>query len=326
MGGRGYWHQRLADTVGGYLNASLAEFYAQGVNRLMLYCLLACFFLVAALLAWVILAGPGYMFRRMAFTTVYALHTALTYTLCHYLADAGANRMLPSWGDYEHRTVGRQWVVWSAGLVLGFYLHRTMLLNLVPYYAPETAAKAMKYPDLFPTHLTFALLVPPIWLAIVFLAIRAALARQQAGERTAGAARESLLRPIQSLPQPDNGAGTLKVTADAGQMDIPLTAITHITVEDHYSRIHYLQGDSGRLRNVLIRMPLKALERQLPPSDFVQIHRSHLVNLKHVTSLTRDGRQSRVALDVAGLELPVSRHRLPHIRPLLDLPGRQPAS
>ena len=317
MGGRGYWNKRLADTVGGYLNASLAEFYTQGVNRLMLYCLLACFFLVAALSAWIILAGPGYMFRRMAFTTVYALHTALTYTLCHYLADLGANRILPAWGGHEHRTVGRQWVVWSAGLLLGFFLHRTMLLNLVPYYAPELAAKAMKYPDLFPTHLTFALLVPPIWLACVFLAIRAALARQQVGERTATGKTNAPPGLIEAAPRPGAAAGALKVTSDAGEMEILLAAITHISVEDHYSRIFYRQDGSGRLRDVLIRMPLKALERQLPPAAFVQIHRSHLVNLEHVSALTRDGRQSRVALDAAGLELPVSRHRLPHIRPLL---------
>ena len=75
--------------------------------------------------------------------------------------------------------------------------------------------------------------------------------------------------------------------ADAGEIKIPHAQITRITVEDHYSRILFASGNGDDLRNVLIRLPLKKLLQALPKDAFVQIHRSHAVNLRHVKCLEK---------------------------------------
>lgn len=83
--------------------------------------------------------------------------------------------------------------------------------------------------------------------------------------------------------------------------------ITHITVEDHNCRIHF--QDQGRLYNVLLCALLKGLLDQLPSDTFVQIHRSHLVNLGHMARLKKSGRQYCLGLSLAVGEMPISRNR-----------------
>jgi len=84
--------------------------------------------------------------------------------------------------------------------------------------------------------------------------------------------------------------------------------ITHVEAQGDYTRIHTAAGSH------LLRTPLSTLEEQWRPAGFVRIHRSLLVNLRHVTEArTQAGRYSVV---VAGQELQVSRR---HTRELRDL-------
>jgi DNA-binding LytR/AlgR family response regulator len=62
-------------------------------------------------------------------------------------------------------------------------------------------------------------------------------------------------------------------------------------------------------------MPLRDVIALLP-SGFVQAHRSHVVNLEHVQAVKRKNRNVRLVLS-AGAEIPVSRHRLHRVLPLL---------
>jgi DNA-binding LytR/AlgR family response regulator len=74
------------------------------------------------------------------------------------------------------------------------------------------------------------------------------------------------------------------VNASVGQ------AIKIITVEE----ICYFKADSKYTLVVtptgesLIKKPIKELSAELDPSQFLQIHRSTLVNLSHVVGVTRD--------------------------------------
>jgi DNA-binding LytR/AlgR family response regulator len=61
-------------------------------------------------------------------------------------------------------------------------------------------------------------------------------------------------------------------------------------------------------RELLIRSPIAELVQQLDPTDFVQAHRSTVVNLRHLAGTRRD-EASRLFLRIKGhaQELPVSR-------------------
>ena len=61
-------------------------------------------------------------------------------------------------------------------------------------------------------------------------------------------------------------------------------------------------------------MPLRDILALLPDEDFVQVHRSHIVNLQHVQSVARHNRAIRLMLS-DGFEVPVSRHRLESVLP-----------
>lgn len=58
--------------------------------------------------------------------------------------------------------------------------------------------------------------------------------------------------------------------------------IVYIAAAGDYTEVHL---SSGRMRLAL--KPLHAWEARLPPEHFVRIHRSTLVNLEHVTDVTR---------------------------------------
>jgi len=68
------------------------------------------------------------------------------------------------------------------------------------------------------------------------------------------------------------------------------------------------------LHNVFIRTPLKALQQSLPGDHFLQIHRSHLVNLMHVSGFSKDRRAIRLIWTQNEVILPVSRYRLSDLR------------
>jgi DNA-binding LytR/AlgR family response regulator len=91
--------------------------------------------------------------------------------------------------------------------------------------------------------------------------------------------------------------------------------------------IHYVQadGDYSRLhthdRAYLCTASLGELEETLPPTRFVRIHRSYLVNLARVAAVKRGG-PDRIRLvldDAARTELDVARRQSRRVRELLGL-------
>lgn len=84
--------------------------------------------------------------------------------------------------------------------------------------------------------------------------------------------------------------------------------------------VQYFRSDHGytmvktECKELLIETPLVELEGRLDTSEFVRIHRSTLVNMKHVTSLKRilDGRIHVVLR--TGEELPSSRRYADNLR------------
>ncbi|MDJ0712488.1 MAG: LytTR family DNA-binding domain-containing protein [Woeseiaceae bacterium] len=91
------------------------------------------------------------------------------------------------------------------------------------------------------------------------------------------------------------------------------SSVRNIAVDDHYCFVHYrLNGDYEKRD---LAMPLREILALLP-NEFVQVHRSHVVNLRSIKSIRRENRSMRLVLD-GGFEVPVSRYRLNQVLPLL---------
>jgi DNA-binding LytR/AlgR family response regulator len=82
---------------------------------------------------------------------------------------------------------------------------------------------------------------------------------------------------------------------------IDLPDVLYFSSELKYTRVVTAQLEAH------IRTPLRELAETLEPSGFWQIHRSHVVNLKHVAAVRRDGDGALwVELRGTGTRLPVS--------------------
>jgi DNA-binding LytR/AlgR family response regulator len=94
------------------------------------------------------------------------------------------------------------------------------------------------------------------------------------------------------------------VRASQGELmhQIPVDEVLYFQADDKYTCVRTAD------RELLIRTPIAELVQQLDPADFVQAHRSTVVNLRHLAGTRRD-EASRLFLRIKGQsqELPVSR-------------------
>lgn len=86
--------------------------------------------------------------------------------------------------------------------------------------------------------------------------------------------------------------------------------IDYLRSDNKYTRIAW-RGDAGRASEALINTPLKDLIVQLDPAQFVQVHRSVVVNLRAVRHVVRgDNDTAEIHLKERDDVLPVSRSYL----------------
>jgi len=91
---------------------------------------------------------------------------------------------------------------------------------------------------------------------------------------------------------------------------IPVDEIDYLKSDTKYTLVA-CRDDDGRPAEALIRMPLKDLLAQLDPGQFVQVHRSVVVNLRAVRRVTRgDNETADIELKGRPERLPVSRSYL----------------
>ncbi len=88
---------------------------------------------------------------------------------------------------------------------------------------------------------------------------------------------------------------------------LKITDIDWIEAQDYYVKIH------TRDRYYLVRTSLADFEKQLPPSKFVRIHRSYLVNLDSLTSI-RQKKQGKYEALVNNVSLEISRSGLSRLK------------
>lgn len=133
-------------------------------------------------------------------------------------------------------------------------------------------------------------------------------------------------------PRPETDALLQQLAAELGRRAAPpplrwirasIGALTRlIAVEDidylrsdtKYTRVAW-RGEQDQPGEALIRTPLKELIAQLDPQDFVQVHRSVVVNLRAISHITRsDGDSADIHLRGRRETLPISRSYLPRFR------------
>lgn len=68
------------------------------------------------------------------------------------------------------------------------------------------------------------------------------------------------------------------------QLSLSLNELLYIEMQSHYVRLTLSHSDD----KPEVRARLRDFSAQLPPSLFVQCHRSYIVNLEHIRRLTRD--------------------------------------
>lgn len=115
---------------------------------------------------------------------------------------------------------------------------------------------------------------------------------------------EMLARIAAALPR--GAPGTLRwVRALKGEEvhQVPVEEVLYFQAQDKYTCVVTREGE------LLIRTALSDLARQLDPAEFAQVHRSTVVNLRHVASARRDlgGRVYVRLRDARRTELAVSR-------------------
>jgi len=234
---------------------------------------------------------PGMLIHAGTIGLIYVVGVGLAMTLLHALL--GATQDVRVW---------HLWVVSMAGFILGYYhLPLTELMDWLLEVETDNHVRPMGFSQLL-----------PVWFLATYLFVQPYLTESLKSELVR-------LRDINELLENrDSSIGTIDhkpIHFESGRTDFTLSAgtIRNIVVDDHYCYVHYQHNEGYAKRD--LAMPLRDVQNLLP-SCFVQVHRSHIVNLKHISTVRRKNRSIRLILD-GGYEVPVSRHRLDEVLPSL---------
>ena len=290
----------------GYWQTPLGDFYGRWVNRYLLYVmmtLMAGGFTFLALEAYA-LVRPG-RDLPLAFQGMYAWETALNFGLCHYILDEWLSRCWGRWWKFENRSIGKVWLIWWCAYLLAFAIQRTLIYATIPIYYPRLIDIFTSMPGTRPTHMQSLMFCFPFWCVIAFALIE--IARRPQPKKDEKQRHSDLA----ALAQEKGQRALLRLPTPRGIETIDVERISHISVEDHYCRF-FVASPEG-IQEKLFKIALKRVIDQLPKKSFVQVHRSHVVNLSHANHLEKKGRCHTVTLKTTGRTLPVSRHRLPQL-------------
>ena len=124
---------------------------------------------------------------------------------------------------------------------------------------------------------------------------------------------EDLLQQLTTLLQPTAAQTPLRwIRASVGPTLrlIAVDDIDYLRSDEKYTRIAW-HDDSGKPADALVRTPLRELLVQLDASQFAQVHRSVVVNLRAIREVTRrDNETADIHLKHRPERLPVSRSYL----------------
>lgn len=319
-----YWHRYLGD------------YYSNPAHRYLTY-------LSFTLLTGLCTFGALEIYRAicphiktpLSFLGMYAWATALNFGLCVYVIDEWLSRIWKGWGNFGHRTVGKVWLIWFFAFIMAFAIERTIIYQTTVLYFPRMTSLYNTHPEARPTHLESFFYCFTFWSAIVFLLIQIAVKRQRTVEAERSRINDLLeQREKEWMSRYQTNELTPPMPpSDPQRRETPRTPlfsiptnhevakinpdeISHITVEDHYCRIFIKQREG--VKDYFVKIALKEILSQLSGDRFVQIHRSHVINLAHISRLQKEARSYQLILGHDEHALPISRYRLSHILPRLQ--------
>lgn len=142
------------------------------------------------------------------------------------------------------------------------------------------------------------------------------VARLQERLRAAAPPREAALQALIARLDPAAASPRLRwIRASAGKVLrlIPVDAVDYLRASDKYTHVAWRDTDR-RPAEAVVRQPIKDLLAQLDPEQFVQVHRSLVVNLSAIDHVRRLDDGAEIHLRGRSETLPVSRSYLPYFR------------
>lgn len=205
--------------------------------------------------------------------------------------------------------VGTAWYISLGGFILGFLL----IAPFQDYFTPLHPLQKDRI------SLDWFIRMFPIWGLFTFLFVQHILKHTLAAEfDQLKAINEVLAQRLvkrQQIGEVQSPSQPFELNIGREIETINAYNISHITVEEHYCSVFVLENEE--LRRIEVKLALKDALAKLPKDYFLQIHRSHLVNMAHVRNIRNSGRSCELLMQDSESVLPVSRHRLSQVLPRL---------
>lgn len=103
----------------------------------------------------------------------------------------------------------------------------------------------------------------------------------------------------------------LSIPTQDGLEFVPFEKIIRLEAESNYTVIYCTQ------KKYIVSKTLKEFEVQLPPDQFIRIHRSHIIHIQYISKYQK-GKINSIVLD-DGTTLPISNDRKDNIKDFLDI-------
>lgn len=113
---------------------------------------------------------------------------------------------------------------------------------------------------------------------------------------------------LSKRPEPDAPINRFVVRKGNAISLIPVEQVRYIEAQDDYIMIYYSEG------KVLKQQTMKYCEDNLPPKDFVRVHRSYIVNVAEIKKIEPYGKDNHVVILNSGDKIPVSRSGYQQLR------------
>ena len=202
----------------------------------------------------------------------------------------------PSWTLGKWMLISTALVVWIA---LGNYLFVNWLMDW----------RAMGYFS-FLRMIGYTSLIGifPVALSGILIQLR----ETQKNEESASDISENLKPSVEAnhlvvALEPENGA----------ELRIDASNLRFVEAMQNYVTVWFVQN--GELQKEVLRTTLTATEKQLENTDVIRCHRSYLVNVDCIETVSGNAQGLKLKLrDVTDVEVPVSRSFIPAVRVLLD--------
>ena len=199
--------------------------------------------------------------------------------------------------------VGHLWLISVAGFAAGL-LVLGLIENLPVIQDVAARASAAHGPiALFPRLL-------PVWAILTAFVAHAEMLRSYE------AIFEAHAEQFQQSDRPSEWNDTVRFESGKKRYAFRLANIVRVNAEENYCAVHTV--NDGGAESHLLRTTFGSVVEALPPSVFLQVHRSHVVNRFHVDKLKRRGRQLWIEMTQSGSDVPVSRRRLSDVLARLD--------